>query len=105
VQSITSSAPSVRTMSTFRVLQAAVMRAPRAFAIWFDTPRGRRLVSYFDAMTDEVFAAYQAKGIASRNAAVISAAERNTSPLTCNGEAFVDQGALGRWIDLLGPPF
>jgi hypothetical protein len=69
-------------------------------AIWFDTPRGRRLVSYFDAMTDEVFAAYQPRGVASRGASAISLAERNASPLTCSGEAFLDQGTIGNWIDL-----
>jgi hypothetical protein len=73
-------------------------------AVWFDTPRGRRLVSYFDAMTDDVFATYLQRGVASRVAPIISAAERNSSPLTCNGEAFAGTGALTNWIDLTTPP-
>jgi hypothetical protein len=74
-------------------------------AVWFDTPRGRRLVSYFDAMTDTVFAQYRERGLASRGAAVISAAERNLSPLTCNGEAFADQGSIPNWIDFPATPY
>lgn len=69
-------------------------------AIQLDTPGGRRLVSYFDAMTDEVFAGYQARGAASRAALVIPAGERDASPLSCSGGAFQDAGTLPNWVSL-----
>ncbi len=69
-------------------------------AIWLDTPRGRRLVSYFDAMTDAVFAPYAARGVSARGITAIGAAERDANPLVCNGEAFAGPGALPNWVDL-----
>ncbi len=69
-------------------------------AILLETPRGRRLVSWFDAMTDAVFAGYQSRGVSSRSAAVITASERDGSPLTCNGEAFAGSGTIQNWLDL-----
>lgn len=65
-----------------------------------DAPKGRRLVSWFHTMTDAVFDAYRARGMTSRDEAVISKAERDASPLTCNGEAFADSGTLQNWIVL-----
>lgn len=69
-------------------------------AILIDTPGGRRLVSYFDAMTDDVFAAYHARGAVARGAFVIPASERDASPLSCSGEAFLDAGNLPNWMAL-----
>lgn len=69
-------------------------------AIEVATPSGRRLVSYFDAMTDEVFQAYRARGVTQRPDVVIGAAERDSQPLQCNGEAFLDAGAIENWVGL-----
>jgi len=69
-------------------------------AIWLNTPRGRRLVSYFDAMVDGVFANYQARGVASRADLSITAAERDASPLACTGETFAGAGTLVNWVTL-----
>jgi Bacterial Ig-like domain (group 2) len=69
-------------------------------AILVDTPRGRRLVSYAEATTDSVFAGYQARGVASRTALQVSAAERDANPLTCNGETFAGSGVLANWVEL-----
>ena len=41
-------------------------------AVGVTTPDGRKLVSYFDVMTDEVFQAYQARGLSSRSDMIIS---------------------------------
>jgi hypothetical protein len=68
-------------------------------AIRLRTANGYRLVSYFDAMTDSVFAGYAALGVPSRAALVISRAEREASPLECAGEAFLGPGALPNWFD------
>jgi hypothetical protein len=69
-------------------------------AIRIDTPSGFRLVSYFDAMTDSVFAAFQALGLASRATFVIPRGDRDASPLSCSGEQFANAGPLANWVDL-----
>jgi hypothetical protein len=50
----------------------------------------RRLVSYFDTLTDAAFAPYAARGIASRAALVITRAQRDAAPLTCVNHQFTD---------------
>ncbi len=69
-------------------------------AVGVDTPSGYRLVSWFDVMTDGLFASYSARGLTSRAAAVITRAERNADPLTCSGETFTSGGILGGWVVL-----
>jgi len=62
---------------------------------------GGTLISYFDAMTDAVFALYQARGVASREAAIITEAERDADPVPCVGEEqFTVHGTLADWIVL-----
>jgi hypothetical protein len=59
------------------------------------------LVSYFETMTDAVFAQYQARGVLSREAAIISRAERDLDPVPCVGEQqFTVQGKLPDWLTL-----
>jgi hypothetical protein len=59
------------------------------------------LLSYFQTMTDAVLAEYQARGVQSREAAVISAAERDADPVPCVGEQpFFVSGKLPDWLDL-----
>lgn len=69
-------------------------------AIRLDTPGGPRLVSYFDAMTDAMFARYQARGVPSRAALTISRNERDADPLSCSGQQFVSGGTLSHWVGL-----
>ena len=52
------------------------------------TIRGPKNISYFSVMSDSVFAEYAKRGIASREALVITKSARDASPLTCNGEMF-----------------
>lgn len=60
-----------------------------------------RLVSYFDVMSDATFAAYQARGVASRQAAIITKAERDADPITCTGESpFPSPGRIENWLVL-----
>lgn len=61
---------------------------------------GRRLVSWFHTMTDSVFARYRARGMTSRDQAVITKAQRDASPLSCSGEAFLNGGTLPNWVVL-----
>jgi len=71
-------------------------------AVRWATPEGMRLVSYFDVMTDRLFATYQARGLGERANAVLSRAERDRRPLRCDGERFVDGEAAGDWVELGG---
>lgn len=62
---------------------------------------GGTLISYFDAMTDGLFAEYQARGIASRDAAIITEAERDADPVPCvNEQPFTVHGTLPDWLVL-----
>jgi hypothetical protein len=69
-------------------------------AVGVSTPSGWRLVSYFDVMTDSVFAGYHARGVASRSDAVISREARDADTLRCNGDMFLNTGTLENWIIL-----
>jgi hypothetical protein len=59
------------------------------------------LVSYFNVMTDDVFQEYEARGASSRDRFVITAAERDADPLTCEGEEFSSGGTLPEWFNLV----
>jgi hypothetical protein len=69
-------------------------------AVGVNTPSGYKLVSWFDVMTDGLFATYAARGVASRSAAVITRAARDADPLTCSGETFTSAGTLTNWLTL-----
>lgn len=65
------------------------------------TPGGYRLISYFDVMTDALFLEYQARGMSSRDEAIITKEARDADPLPCEeGEHFEDSGSLENWIYL-----
>ncbi len=59
-----------------------------------------RLVSYFDVMTDNLFLDYMDRGARSREDLIISVKERNTDPLTCDGEQFSSSGTIENWFYL-----
>lgn len=52
-------------------------------------PWNEVFVSYFAVMQESIFAAYQARGITSREDVIISRAERDANPLQCDGEKFL----------------
>ncbi len=59
------------------------------------------LISYFATMTDEVFAEYHARGVPTRDAAIVTKEERDADPVPCEGEMqFTQQGTLPDWVDL-----
>ena len=64
------------------------------------TPAGWRLLSYFEVMPDSLFARYQARGVSTRSALIISKEARDADPLTCNGEQFTSLGTLESWVVL-----
>lgn len=70
-------------------------------AVGVDTPQGYRLVSWFEVITDSLFARFHDRGLAARAAAIISRAERDADPLTCGAqEAFTSRGSLAGWVQL-----
>jgi len=48
----------------------------------------RKMISYFDLMTDSLFQKYQQRGITSRSDLIITKEERDANPLTCNAGGF-----------------
>lgn len=65
-----------------------------------DPTRQGRMVSYVQLLSDQVFASYMARGLSSRDDAVIPRAERDANPLTCQGETFVGTDPLEPWVVL-----
>jgi hypothetical protein len=65
-----------------------------------DPTRQGRMVSYFDVMTDAVFAEYVNRGVARRGDIVISKTTRDANPLSCNGEIFTSTDTLENWVIL-----
>ncbi len=63
------------------------------------TRQGRR-VSYFDVMTDGLFADYMARGVAAREDLIISRETRDANPLTCNDDTFVSADPIEAWVVL-----
>jgi len=63
------------------------------FSVWVQTPRGKHLISYFETLTDEGFAPFKARGVASRESLVRTRAERdaaNTCSFTAPQSDFVE---------------
>ena len=69
-------------------------------AVGVNTPSGRKLLSWFDVISDPVFQQCQPRGLVSRTDAIISKQARDADPLSCNGEAFTNAGNLGNWVNL-----
>ena len=69
-------------------------------AVWYFTPYGERYVSFFDVMTDTLFATYQARGITTRSDLILDEAARDADPLFCAGESFTNVGTLPVWAVL-----
>lgn len=69
-------------------------------AVSVNTPKGWKLVSYFDVMTASIFLGYQARGVSSRDTMIISKEARDADTLTCNGETFTNSGHLENWVIL-----
>ena len=63
-------------------------------AIYADTPQGKRLVSYFDVINDNVFQEYVNRGVVSREMMIISKKQRDANLLSCTGVYFDHPGSL-----------
>jgi hypothetical protein len=70
-------------------------------AVAVRSPNGLRLVSWFQTLTDAAWQAYAARGAASREAFIVTRAERDADPLQCTGEApFPHPGSIVNWVAL-----
>ena len=71
-------------------------------AVRVHTFYGDRYVSWFDVVTDPLFAAYVTRGAIARSDFILSKAARDADPLACTGETFTSFGVLPAWFTL-GP--
>jgi hypothetical protein len=69
-------------------------------AVGVNTPRGWKLISYFDTLSDMVFQNYLNRGIVNRGQLIISREQRDSDPLTCAGDTFTNTGNLDHWVVL-----
>ena len=71
------------------------------FALFFGAKEGGTLISFFQAITDEVFAEFQARGVSSREEAIITKEQRDADPVPCVGEEqFTVHGTIPDWLIL-----
>ena len=64
---------------------------------------GYVLISFFEVITDEVFAEFQARGVTSREDLILTKEQRDADPLTCDGETFTALGTLPVWFNMSDP--
>ncbi len=63
--------------------------------------QGWRKVSFFDLMSDRLFACYMSRGVVSRDELIITKEERDADPLLpCNGNQFFLNGTVENWVTL-----
>lgn len=72
-------------------------------AVRVHTLYGDRYVSWFDVITNGLFATYVARGAAARSDFILTAAARDGDALTCAGDSFTSVGVLPAWF-VLDPP-
>jgi len=65
-----------------------------------ETTRQGKMISYFDVITDDVFADYMARGVQTRDELIIPKLTRDESPLTCQGDTFTSVDPLEPWVTL-----
>ena len=70
-------------------------------AVTYKGKENGHLFSFFEAMTDSVFNLYKVRGVQSREAAIITKAERDADPVPCVGEQqFTVEGTTPDWLVL-----
>jgi hypothetical protein len=69
-------------------------------AVGVSTPKGWKLVSYFDVMTDSVFHGYQLRGLSSRSDVTVTKTARDSDTLRCDSDTFLNTGTLENWVTL-----
>jgi len=66
-------------------------------------PEDFHLISYFDVISDDLFANYKARGVESRESLIITKEQRAADPLNCNeedkeDEKFGNPGTIENWV-------
>jgi hypothetical protein len=62
-----------------------------------------RYHSFFDLITDSLFAEFQARGVQNRTDLIIPREDRDQDLLSCEGESFSATGSLPQWFELSHP--
>jgi hypothetical protein len=65
-----------------------------------DPTKQGRMVSFFNLITDDLFNIFKSRGVNTRDDLIISKAERDAHPLTCNGDQFAPGDSLPAWVVL-----
>jgi hypothetical protein len=65
-----------------------------------DPTRQGRMISWFEVITDDVFAEYHNRGVGAREDMIITKEVRDANPLTCDGETFITTDTLENWVIL-----
>lgn len=60
---------------------------------------GLRYVSYFSIMKDNLLQRFMLHGV-TLDSLIIRSSERDSFPLNCNGEVFLDQGSINNWVPM-----
>ena len=71
-------------------------------AVVVKTTRGFHLVSYFETLTDTAFAAFQARGVTTRESLIYTKAQRDAAPFTCGGPISFNTNAAADYITMTG---
>ncbi len=69
-------------------------------AVKVSSSTGSQLISYTEVLTEQTFGLYQSRGLVTRADLVYSKSDRDTSPLSCNGDQFVNGDSESDWIIL-----
>jgi hypothetical protein len=69
-------------------------------AVGVETPRGYKLISWFEVLTDAAFAEYARRGITSRSMPIISKAARDARPLATTDRGFATPDTPDDWVAL-----
>ncbi len=72
-------------------------------AVSMYTPKGRKLVSYFEVMPDPIFARYRSRGMALRADVIVSKEARDADPLSCRDGKFSSRSHGEDWLLLQTP--
>lgn len=71
--------------------------------VYVNTPNGLKMISYFNALPDDLFEAYQQRGIQSKDEFIIAKEERDANTLNCEiegGYYYIETDPLIAWVVL-----
>ncbi|HQG47280.1 MAG TPA: hypothetical protein PLG50_16595, partial [bacterium] len=73
---------------------------PSAIAVSVNSTQGRRLISWFEVITDSLWRTYGECGISTTDEFIIRRQARDADPLTCKDGIFTAGGHLDNWVTM-----